>query len=82
MPTLQQITENNVQDYMKLLSRTDELLKKFQLDKQSCPPEKQKELDERIDDVEVIRKQLITQVKEKGISREIIEKTGRLLSIF
>lgn len=74
--------ENGVEEYMKLIRRTDELLLKFQEDKTTTPPEKQHEVVERIDDIEVIRKQLISHVKEKGISREILEKTSRLLSIF
>ena len=74
--------ENGVEEYMKIIRRTDELLEKFKAEKEACPPENQSEIAERIDDIEVIRKQIITHVKEKGISKEIIEKTSRLLSIF
>lgn len=73
---------NSVEEYMKLIHRTDDLFKKYKTDKEAVSPDKQKEMDEKIDDIDVIRKQLITHVKEKGISREIIEKTTRLLSIF
>lgn len=82
MSFLDQSVSNGVEEYMKLIRRTDELLVQFQADQANTPPEKLHAVNEKIDDVEAIRKQLITHVKEKGISREILEKTSRLLSIF
>lgn len=82
MTFVDQTVQNSVEEYMKLIRRTDELLKKFQEEKANTPPEKLHTVNERIDDIEVIRKQLMTHVKEKGISREILDKTSRLLSIF
>ncbi|MGC9328323.1 MAG: hypothetical protein ACP5I1_11870 [Candidatus Hinthialibacter sp.] len=82
MSFIDKTVKNGVEEYMTLIRRTDELLVKFNQEKEATPPEKQHEVAERIDDVEVIRKQLISQVKEKGISQEILDKTSRLLSIF
>jgi hypothetical protein len=82
MTFVEQVVDNSIEEYMTLIRRTDELIDKFKADKEGATPEDVKELDERLDDIEVIRKQLITHVKTKGISREILDKTGRLLSIF
>ncbi|MBN2329621.1 MAG: hypothetical protein JXR73_20940 [Candidatus Omnitrophica bacterium] len=82
MSFIDQTVENGIEEYMNLVRRTDELLSKFNQEKETTPPEKQHEVAERIDDVEVIRKQLISHVKGKGISQEILDKTSRLLSIF
>ncbi len=82
MTFVEQAVDNSIEEYMKLIRRTDELIDKFKAEKEGSTPENVKEIEERLDDIEVIRKQLITHVKTKGISREILDKTGRLLSIF
>ncbi len=82
MTFVEQAVDNSIEEYMKLIRRTDELIDKFKAEKEGSTPENVKEVEERLDDIEVIRKQLITHVKTKGISREILDKTGRLLSIF
>lgn len=71
-----------IEEYMQLLRRTDELLEAAEAEKNNTPPENHADLDDRIEDIKAIREQLMEHVKKSGISREILEKTRRLLSIF
>jgi len=82
MASINTTKENPVQEYMQLINRMDELVNKFNADKATVAPEKVASLDERMEDIGVIRAQLVTKVKQSGISREILDETRRLLSIF
>ncbi|HOJ61698.1 MAG TPA: hypothetical protein PK878_15545 [bacterium] len=82
MTVIDKKEESFIAEYMQLLRRTDELLEAAAQEKKNSPPEKQPELDDRIEDIKAIRGQLMDHVKKSGISREILEKTRRLLSIF
>ncbi|MFB3788226.1 MAG: hypothetical protein ACE15F_17845 [bacterium] len=82
MTVVDKKAEITIEEYMQLLRRTDELLEAAEEEKKNTLPENQADLDDRIEDIKAIREQLMEHVKKSGISREILEKTRRLLSIF
>ncbi len=78
----EQVVENAVEEYMALMNRIDSLMEEINKEKVHAEPEKEQELNERMDDIKAIRDQLINTVKESGISRDILDQANRLLSIF
>ncbi len=77
-----QAVENAIEEYMKNMNRINEITEQALAEKETATPERAAELDERLDDIAAIRNRLITKVKKSGISREILDDTERMLSIF
>ena len=77
-----QTIENATEEYMKHIKKIEAIIAKAKTEKNLADPARQSELDERIEDVEAIHKQLVSRVIKGGISRDILEETARLLSIF
>ncbi len=82
MTLSEQVVENAVEEYMALMDRMDTLTEEAKKEMETATPERVKELEEKIGDIQAIREQLITSVKQSGISRDIIDQASRLLSIF
>ncbi|RJP25933.1 MAG: hypothetical protein C4527_16455 [Candidatus Omnitrophota bacterium] len=77
-----QVVDNAVEEYMVLMQRMESLAAEALTEKEGATPERQKELDERIGDIAAIRDQMVSTVKQSGISRDVLEQAARLLSIF
>ena len=82
MTAFDNAVENSVQQYTDLLNKIDNLMTENRAKLQSATPEQHKQILERVDDLDTIRQQLIDDVKNQGISRDVLERTERLLSIF
>jgi hypothetical protein len=54
MTVIDKKEESFIAEYMQLLRRTDELLEAAAQEKKNSPPEKQPELDDRIEDIKAI----------------------------
>ncbi len=76
-----QTIENGVEEYMQLIHRMDELVEKLKQETGE-DGEPSASAKEHLEDIDVIRQQLITKVKECGISKDLLDNTRRLLSIF
>ncbi|MDX9753606.1 MAG: hypothetical protein RBU29_06570 [bacterium] len=77
MSFMDQYLENGVEKYMELIQRLDSLLEEAE-----ASSDTDSSGDERIEDLQAIRNEFITNVKNCGINKTIIEKTDRMLSVF
>jgi len=82
MTAFDNAVENSVQQYTELLNKIDSLMTETRSKLQSATPDEHKQILERVDDLDTIRQQLVDDVKAQGISRDVLERTERLLSIF
>lgn len=78
MNFMDEYLDNGVQKYMELIQRLDTLLEEAE----SISEEETAEADERIEDLNAIRSEFVSNVKSCGINKTIIEKTDRMLSVF
>ena len=74
--------ENAVEEYKQIIQRMDALLKQADQEKANAVPDRVTALNDRIEDIGVIRQQLVAKVKQSGITREVLGETRRLMSIF
>jgi FixJ family two-component response regulator len=80
MVAFDQSVENGVDHYMELIRKIDSLLETAE--NANTENENASAIDERIEDLNAIRSEFITNVKSGGINKDIIEKTSRMLSVF
>jgi len=82
MSVIDKSVENGVQEYMDLMNRIEELRKQTRSRLQNATPDEHKQLLSLQEDLETIRQELVESVKKNGITRDILDRTARLLSIF
>jgi molecular chaperone GrpE (heat shock protein) len=72
---MNEAVENSVEKYMDVLTRIDNHIENLEADENDSSKE-------QVDDLQAIRNELISHVKENGINQEIIDKSNRLISVF
>ncbi|MBD3266298.1 hypothetical protein GF373_06475 [bacterium] len=80
MSFIDQSVENGVDRYMEIIQKIDSLLD--HAENGNGETENANEQDERVEDLNVIRQEFVSNVVNNGINKDIIEKTSRMLSVF